>query len=105
MINEQSRSEAYAAAGVDMRDIRRTVLTHIHLDHAGGVGRLMRHLPAARLLVHPRGVRHMIDPGRLWEANARVYGEEQARALYGVLEPVAPERIVAATEGYSAFVV
>ena len=91
---------ALEQAGVGVADVAWVILTHIHLDHAGGVGRLMRHLPAARLLVHPRGVRHMIDPGRLWEANARVYGEEQARALYGVLEPVAPERIVAATEGY-----
>jgi glyoxylase-like metal-dependent hydrolase (beta-lactamase superfamily II) len=69
------------------------MLTHIHLDHAGGAGSLMCALPNARLVVHPRGVRHMIDPSRLWEATAAVYGAERAFALYGRLVPVPAERI------------
>ncbi|MBW3551718.1 MAG: MBL fold metallo-hydrolase, partial [Proteobacteria bacterium] len=57
------------------------VLTHVHLDHAGGAGLLMQHLPNARLLVHPRGARHMIDPARLIAGATAVYGEaEMARS-------------------------
>jgi len=75
------------------------MLTHIHLDHAGGAGSLMCALPEAKLLVHPRGVRHMIDPARLWEGTAAVYGAERAFELYGHLVPVPAERIVPATDG------
>jgi hydroxyacylglutathione hydrolase len=77
------------------------MLTHVHLDHAGGAGALMAALPAARLTVHPRGARHMIDPSRLWQATCEVYGEQQARALYGELRPVAADRVVETPEGSS----
>lgn len=90
---------ALGAAGIEPGNVMWVMLTHIHLDHAGGAGSLMCALPNARLLVHPRGVRHMIDPSRLWEATAAVYGAEQAFALYGRLAPVAAERIVAAEDG------
>lgn len=90
---------ALAAAGIAPDRVAWVMLTHIHLDHAGGAGSLMCALPNAKLLVHPRAVRHMIDPARLWEATAAVYGAEQAFALYGRLAPVAEERIVAAVDG------
>jgi hydroxyacylglutathione hydrolase len=90
---------ALAAAGIAPGNVDWVILTHIHLDHAGGAGSLMCAFPNARLVVHPRGVRHMIDPARLWGATADVYGAEQAFALYGRLAPVAAERIVAATDG------
>jgi len=90
---------ALAAAGIAPANVDWVILTHIHLDHAGGAGSLMCAFPNARLVVHPRGVRHMIDPARLWDATAAVYGAEQAFALYGRLAPVAAERIVAATDG------
>ncbi len=90
---------ALAAAGIAPDKVAWVMLTHIHLDHAGGAGSLMCALPNAKLLVHPRGVRHMVDPTRLWEATAAVYGAEQAFALYGRLVPVAPERVVAAEDG------
>lgn len=83
-----------AAAAVDW-----VLLTHIHLDHAGGAGSLMQALPNARLVVHPRGVRHMVDPARLWAGTVAVYGEQRATALYGRLLPVEAARIVAATDG------
>lgn len=73
--------------------------THVHLDHAGGAGALMAALPSARLLVHPRGLRHLIDPARLWAGTVDVYGEPTARALYGELLPVAAERVDAAQDG------
>lgn len=90
---------ALAAAGIVPDKVAWVMLTHIHLDHAGGAGSLMCAFPEAKLLVHPRAVRHMIDPTRLWDATAAVYGAEQAFALYGRLAPVAQERIVSATDG------
>lgn len=90
---------ALAALGVAPEAVEWVMLTHIHLDHAGGAGSLMCALPEAKLLVHPRGVRHMIDPARLWEGTAAVYGAERAFEFYGHLVPVPAERIVPATDG------
>jgi glyoxylase-like metal-dependent hydrolase (beta-lactamase superfamily II) len=66
--------------------------THVHLDHAGGVGLLMEALPRARALVHPRGLRHMVDPKALWLGALAVYGEEEMQRSYGKLVPVPAER-------------
>ena len=74
-------------------------LTHVHLDHAGGAGLLMRELPAARAVVHPRGAPHMIDPTKLIAGSKEVYGEERFARLYGELLPIAPERVVVAADG------
>lgn len=90
---------ALAALGIAPEAVDWVMLTHIHLDHAGGAGSLMCALPQAKLLVHPRGVRHMIDPTRLWEGTSAVYGAERAYELYGRLVPVPAERIVPATDG------
>ena len=90
---------ALVAAGIAPENVDWVILTHLHLDHAGGAGSLMCAFPNAKLVVHPRGVRHMIDPERLWAATAAVYGAEQAFALYGRLAPVPAERIVAAHDG------
>jgi glyoxylase-like metal-dependent hydrolase (beta-lactamase superfamily II) len=76
------------------------IATHVHLDHAGGVGALMRELPVARLVIHPRGARHMIDPTQLIEGVRAVYGIEVATRDYGELVPVPPERIVTSTDGF-----
>jgi hydroxyacylglutathione hydrolase len=73
-------------------------LTHVHLDHAGGAGAYMAELPLAKLVVHPRGARHMIDPTQLFAGTAAVYGEETARELYGELVPVPAERVIEATD-------
>ena len=75
------------------------LLTHVHLDHAGGAGLLMTRLPAARLAVHPRGARHMIDPSRLMEGTIAVYGEARARELYGEILPVPAQRVVEVPDG------
>jgi glyoxylase-like metal-dependent hydrolase (beta-lactamase superfamily II) len=75
------------------------LLTHVHLDHAGGAGRLMRELPAARVLLHPRGAPHMIDPAKLVAGSRAVYGEERFRRMYGELLPIAPERVRAVADG------
>jgi len=75
------------------------ILTHVHLDHAGGAGSLMAVLPEARLVVHPRGARHVADPSRLIAGTIAVYGEEAARRMYGDILPVAATRIVEARDG------
>lgn len=74
-------------------------LTHVHLDHAGGVGTLMQALPNARAVIHPRGAPHMADPAKLIAASIAVYGEATYRELYGELVPIPAERIVAAQDG------
>ncbi|MDQ8020589.1 MAG: MBL fold metallo-hydrolase [Moraxellaceae bacterium] len=84
----------FAADAVDW-----ILLTHVHLDHAGGAGALMRELPDARLVVHPHGARHMVDPAKLWAGTVEVYGEAFARRAYGEVLPVPAERVVEATDG------
>lgn len=86
-------------AGAAREDVDWVILTHVHLDHAGGAGELMRHLPNARLAVHPRGARHMIDPGKLWASATAVYGEARMKVDYGHATPVDPARVVEAWDG------
>ncbi|MCF7221384.1 MBL fold metallo-hydrolase [Marilutibacter chinensis] len=91
--------QALAANGLDVADVDWLVLTHVHLDHAGGAGALMRELPNARLLVHPRGAPHMIDPSRLIAGATAVYGEEEMTRSYGTILPVPEARVVEAPDG------
>lgn len=90
---------ALAQAGLTPDCVDYLLLTHVHLDHAGGAGALLQVLPNAKLVVHPRGARHMIDPSRLWAGTLEVYGEAFAREAYGELLPVAAERVLEATDG------
>ena len=83
--------------GFSPADVDFILLTHIHLDHAGGAGLMMKAFPKARLVVHPRGVRHMVDPSMLVAGATAVYGAESVRRLYGEVMPVDPARIVEAT--------
>jgi glyoxylase-like metal-dependent hydrolase (beta-lactamase superfamily II) len=90
---------ALAELGIAREAVDYLLLTHVHLDHAGGAGLLMRELPNARALLHPRGAAHMIDPARLIAGSQAVYGEERFRRLYGRLLPIAPERVRAVADG------
>ena len=74
-------------------------LTHIHLDHAGGAGKLVNLFPNAKVAVHSRGVRHMIEPKKLWDAVVNVYGLKTAIDNYGTLVPISKNRIVPVGEG------
>ncbi|MBD8873749.1 MBL fold metallo-hydrolase [Rhodanobacter sp. DHB23] len=87
-------------AGLAAPDVDWLILTHVHLDHAGGAGELMARLPNARLVVHPRGARHMIDPSQLWAGASAVYGERVMESTYGRLRPVPAERVVEAADGH-----
>jgi glyoxylase-like metal-dependent hydrolase (beta-lactamase superfamily II) len=85
--------------GIERDQVDWVVLTHVHLDHAGGAGALMQSLPEARLAVHPRGARHMVEPSRLWSGTVAVYGQEVAEAMYGELVPVPADRVVEVGDG------
>ncbi len=76
------------------------LVTHAHLDHAGGAGLLMRQLPNARLVAHPRAAPHLIDPARLIAGATAVYGEAEMMRSYGRIVPVAQERVVVADDGH-----
>jgi glyoxylase-like metal-dependent hydrolase (beta-lactamase superfamily II) len=75
------------------------LLTHVHLDHAGGAGALLRELPNARALVHPRGAAHLIEPSKLIAGSKVVYGEARFSALYGELVPLPVERVHVVADG------
>ena len=88
-----------AELGVEAAQVDYVILTHIHLDHAGGAGAMMHAFPNARLVVHPRGARHMADPTKLIEGAAAVYGANEVRRLYGDVLPIETGRIIEATDG------
>ena len=86
--------EQLAALGIGAQDLATIVVTHIHLDHAGGVGDLAEAFPRAQVVVHERGARHLADPSRLMASAHRVFGEAMDR-LFGDLRPTESSRIVA----------
>jgi len=92
--------EALEGAGLDRGDVDYVIVTHVHLDHAGGAGALMQHLPNARFVVHPRGARHMIDPAKLIAGAVAVYGEATFEKNYDTVVPIPAERVVEAPEGH-----
>ena len=84
--------------GIDKNQVKYVIPTHIHLDHAGGAGFLMQLFEQARLIIHPRGARHMIDPGRLIGGSIAVYGEAVFRQLYGEIIPIDKDRVDVAND-------
>lgn len=92
---------ALRALGVPNERVDFIIPSHVHLDHAGGAGALMQQFPEARLIVHPRGARHMADPARLVAGTVAVYGQEATQALYGEIVPVAAARIYETHDGMS----
>jgi glyoxylase-like metal-dependent hydrolase (beta-lactamase superfamily II) len=86
--------DALAGLGIGPGDLATVVVTHIHLDHAGGAGDIAAMFPAAQIVVHQRGARHLADPARLMAGARMVYGDALDR-LFGVLAPVPADRIVA----------
>ncbi len=85
---------------IPLEQVKYIIPTHVHLDHAGGVGLLMQSLPSAKLVVHPRGARHMADPSKLQAGATAVYGEEIFQQTYGELIPVDESLIIKADDEY-----
>lgn len=85
--------------GIGPADLAHIVVTHIHLDHAGGVGELARRFPRATIWVHERGAPHLADPSRLVASATRLYGEERMASLFGPVVPVPSERIRPLADG------
>jgi glyoxylase-like metal-dependent hydrolase (beta-lactamase superfamily II) len=90
---------ALAALGIERTAVDYLLLTHVHLDHAGGAGALLRELPNARALLHPRGAAHLIDPQKLIAGSKVVYGEERFARLYGELVPLPAARVQQVQDG------
>jgi glyoxylase-like metal-dependent hydrolase (beta-lactamase superfamily II) len=86
--------------GIAREQIAYVIPTHVHLDHAGGVGRMLRELPNAKLVVHPRGARHMIDPSKLIAGATAVYGAEHMAAMYGEILPAPEARVIVAEDDF-----
>jgi glyoxylase-like metal-dependent hydrolase (beta-lactamase superfamily II) len=83
--------------GIKPDEVAYVAVSHVHLDHGGGAGTLLKHLPKASIIVHPRGASHLADPERLWQQSKMVLGK--ITEMYGKPEPVPEERIIAATDG------
>ena len=88
---------ALSSLGIAPDDLAHVVVTHIHLDHAGGVGDIAAAFPRARVVVHERGARHLVDPDRLLASARRVFGATMDE-LFGDLRPTDAERVTALGE-------
>ena len=86
---------------LDVGDVEFVFLTHVHLDHAGGAGDLMRHLPNAKAVLHPRGAPHMIDPTTLIKGAMSVYGEQDYLDMYGEIIAIPAERVIVTDDDQS----
>jgi glyoxylase-like metal-dependent hydrolase (beta-lactamase superfamily II) len=91
--------EGLEALGIGADDLAHVVVTHIHLDHAGGAGALVPHFPRATVWVHERGAPHLAEPDRLMASAARIYGEERLLDLFGPVHPIPTGRLRAVSDG------
>jgi len=86
--------------GLGFSDVSYIIPTHVHLDHAGGAGELMKQCLNAKLVVHPRGARHLIDPSKLIAGAVAVYGEEKFKEYYGEIVPIDANRVIEAGDNF-----
>lgn len=91
--------QALEAKGIARTQVRYVIVTHVHLDHAGGAGLLMEALPNAEMVVHPRGAPHVIDPSKLLAGAGAVYGEQALRQQFGDVRPVPESRVIQVEDG------
>jgi len=90
--------ETLKLKNLNVKDVDYVIPTHVHLDHAGGAGLLMSKLPNAKLVIHPRGARHMIDPEKLVAGTMAVYGKEKFKQYYGKIVPIDEHRVIVAED-------
>ena len=86
-------ASALTDLGVAPDDLAHVILTHVHLDHAGGAGHLARRFPKATFTIHESVAKHLVDPARLVASAARIYGDDRLRETFGIPEPVPAERV------------
>ncbi|EMY75972.1 metallo-beta-lactamase domain protein [Leptospira weilii serovar Ranarum str. ICFT] len=91
--------EELRKVGRKPEDVKYIIVTHVHLDHAGGTGLLAKHCPNATVLAHPKAARHLVNPERLIQSSIQVYGEENFKKLYGEILPVPKERVISPEDG------
>jgi glyoxylase-like metal-dependent hydrolase (beta-lactamase superfamily II) len=91
--------EGLSRLGIRREDIDYLIVSHIHLDHAGGAGFLAGELPSAKVMVHETGARHLIDPSRLIASTKKVFGEKKVMDLYGEIIPIPAERVISLRDG------
>ena len=91
--------EVLKKEGLKPEDVQYLIITHVHLDHAGGSSALLKACPNAVLLAHPRAATHIIDPTKLIKSARLVYGESAFEKLYGEIEPVASARVRVMNDG------
>jgi glyoxylase-like metal-dependent hydrolase (beta-lactamase superfamily II) len=92
---------ALRAAGLGPEHVDYVIPTHVHLDHAGGASAMMQAFPNARLVIHPRGARHMINPTRLIAGVIEVYGVEEVARHFGEIPPIPAERVIEAPDNFT----
>lgn len=86
--------------GIKRADVDYLIVSHIHLDHAGGTGYLARELPRAKVMAHERGARHLIDPSRLIASTRKVFGDKDViNDHYGEIIPIPAERVISLRDG------
>lgn len=85
--------KGFQELGLDPKNVKYIIVTHIHLDHAGGAGLLLQHCPQAKVVVHPKGARHLADPERLIMGARAVYGDQFDKLFHPIL-PVPEDRIL-----------
>jgi len=83
---------------IDPQDVTHLLATHIHLDHTGAIGTLLRYMPKAKVLVHSKGAPHLLDISRLVASAERIY-KDRMRTLWGAIEPVPAERLQVIEDG------
>ncbi len=91
--------DALGREGLSPGDVRYIIVTHVHLDHAGGASALARACPHATVLAHPRAARHLINPAKLVASARVVYGDAVFESLYGEIEPIDASRVTALEDG------
>jgi glyoxylase-like metal-dependent hydrolase (beta-lactamase superfamily II) len=88
-----------ATHGLSFEDVEYLIITHVHLDHAGGTGRLAQLCPNAKVLAHPKAARHLISPERIIAGSRAVYGDEMFEQLYGEIVPIPESQVRAMQDG------
>lgn len=86
-------------SNLKLEDVEYIIITHVHLDHAGGAGKLMEMCKNATLIAHPKAAKHLIDPSRLVQSSIQVYGEEIFKKLYGEIVPIPKHRVKIMEDG------